>query len=131
MATSHPNQKLSKTPRQRSLRRVPLSAIRKLVQEIAEKFRPEKIILFGSYAYGKPHRDSDVDLLVIMPAWNEIIPLDILVRTPENLRWRLEEGDWFLREAVGKGKVLYEKANGRVGSQSRSRFRSRKHHRQA
>src|SRR6266849_5893448 len=144
MATSHPNQKLSKTPRQRSLRRVPLSAIRKLVQEIAEKFHPEKIILFGSYAYGQPHLDSDVDLLVVMPAWNEIskacriscavdraFPLDILVRTPENLRWRLEEGDWFLREAVGKGKVLYEKANGRVGSQSRSRFRGRKHDRQA
>jgi uncharacterized protein len=119
--------------------RVPLAAIQRLAREIAEKFQPDKIILFGSYAYGKPHRDSDVDLLVIMPAWNEIskasriacaidrsFPLDILVRTPKNLRWRLEEGDWFLQEAVGKGKVLYEKANGSMDSQGRSRFHSRK-----
>src|SRR4051794_31061312 len=46
---------------------VPLRAIRKLAREIAEKFRPERIILFGSHAYGTPHADSDVDLLVIMP----------------------------------------------------------------
>src|SRR5258708_2824606 len=86
---------------------VTLSAIRKLAREIAERFQPEKIILFGSYAYGRPHADSDVALLVVMPAWNEIskagriacavdppFPLDLIVRTPENLRWRLEEGDW-------------------------------------
>jgi hypothetical protein len=48
--------------------RITMPAIRKLAREIAEKFRPEKIILFGSYAYGTPHQDSDVDLLVIMPA---------------------------------------------------------------
>jgi predicted nucleotidyltransferase len=119
-----------------------MSAIRKLAREIAQKFQPNKIVLFGSYAYGKPHRDSDVDLLVVMPAWNEIskasriacavdrpFPLDILVRTPENLRWRLEEGDWFLREAVRKGLVLYEKANRPMGSQGRSRPRSRQKHR--
>jgi len=97
-----------------------MSAIRKLAREIAQKFQPNKIILFGSYAYGKPHRDSDVDLLVVMPAWNEIskacrirlavyhpFPLDLIVRTPENLKRRLAEDDWFLREVVEKGKVLY------------------------
>ncbi len=41
--------------------------IRSLVSRIASEFRPERIILFGSYAYGKPNEDSDVDLLVLMP----------------------------------------------------------------
>jgi predicted nucleotidyltransferase len=143
MAIQPRTRKPSGPDKRRARWRVPISAIQKLVREIAEKFHPDKIILFGSYAYGKPHRDSDVDLLVVMPAWNEIskasriacavdrsFPLDILVRTPENLRWRMEEGDWFLREAVGKGLVLYEKANRPMGSQGRSRPRSRQKHRQ-
>lgn len=98
--------------------------IRRLAWEIAEKFQPEKIILFGSYAYGKPDEDRDVDILVVMPAKNEstqtsrirnameyYFPLDLIVRTPETLRWRLEEGDWFLRDIMETGKVLYDKAN--------------------
>src|SRR5205085_6653122 len=102
--------------------RVSLRTIRRYACAIAEKFQPERIILFGSYAYGQPHADSDVDLLVIMPARNQLdqafrihstllppFPLDIIVRTPKNLKWRLQEGDWFLREVVSKGKVLYEK----------------------
>ncbi len=118
---------------------IPLSAIRRLARQIAERFQPDKIILFGSYAYGKPHEHSDVDLLVVMPAYNEInqsirirlaieppFPLDLIVRTPENLAWRLEEGDWFLREVVGKGKVLYEMIDGGVGPQGRSRRPGRK-----
>jgi predicted nucleotidyltransferase len=113
------------------------AAIRRLARQIAERFQPDQIILFGSYAHGQPDPESDVDLLVIMPASNEInqavrirlavdhpFPLDLLVRTPENLRWRLEEGDWFLREVVGKGKVLYEKADRRVGAQGRGRSQS-------
>jgi len=132
MQVSQRTRKKSGASRHRGERRVPFSAIRKLALEIAEKFHPEKIILFGSYAYGKPHRDSDVDLLVIMPAWNEIskacrirlsvhhpFPLDLIVRTPENLKWRLAEEDWFLREVMEKGKVLYEKNNRRMGSKSR------------
>src|SRR5947209_5485060 len=87
--------------------------IRRTAQEIAERFRPDKIILFGSYAYGEPNRDSDVDILVVIAGRNEIdqsvrislaldapFPLDLIVRTPRNLRWRLKEGDWFLREVV-------------------------------
>jgi predicted nucleotidyltransferase len=110
---------------------IPQAAIRRLANEIAERFRPEKIILFGSYAYGRPHPDSDVDLLVVMPAYNEInqairiqqavdtpFPVDLLVRTPERLRRRVEGGDWFLREVVGRGKVLYEQIHPRVGSES-------------
>ena len=51
---------------------IPLSAIRRFARQIAERFRPEKIILFGSYAYGRPHNESDVDLLVIMPAYDVV-----------------------------------------------------------
>jgi uncharacterized protein len=112
---------------------VPLRAIRRLAREIAERFRPEKIISFGSYAYGAPHADSDVDLLVIMPARNMIdqaarirmalpprsFPLDLIVRTPEFVRRGLEEEDWFLREIVGKGKVLHEARNEGMDSEGR------------
>ncbi len=112
---------------------IPRAVIRDFARQIAELFNPEKIILFGSYAYGKPHKDSDVDMLVVMPAYNEInqsvrivkkiahhFPLDLIVRAPKNMRWRLQEGDWFLREIVSKGKVLHEKANSRMGSQGRT-----------
>ncbi len=113
---------------------IPMRVIRDYARRVAEAFQPERIILFGSYAYGQPHEDSDVDILVIMPARNQIdqavridracdapFPLDLIVRTPENMRWRLEEGDSFLREIVTRGKVLYEKANKRVGAKGRGR----------
>src|SRR3954471_10256055 len=87
---------------------VPLRVIRRFARAVAERFGPEKIILFGSHAYGTPHADSDVDILVIMPARNEIaqavridravdpqFPLDLLVCTPKNVAWRLKEGDSF------------------------------------
>lgn len=89
---------------------------------IAEEFHPDKIILFGSYAYGTPHEDSDVDLLVVMPARNQHdqavrirwrlaapFPVDLLVRTPYQMNWRLKEGESFTTTIVTKGKVLYEK----------------------
>src|SRR5579884_257617 len=107
---------------------IPMRVIRAFARRVAERFDPEKIILFGSYAYGTPHEDSDVDILVVMPARRPLMqahrinvacepcfPLDILVRTPETMRWRLEEGDSFLREIVSRGKILYEKADKGVG----------------
>src|SRR5579884_565645 len=51
---------------------VPLRVIRRFARQVAEQFHPDKIILFGSHAYGIPHADSDVDILVVMPARNEI-----------------------------------------------------------
>jgi predicted nucleotidyltransferase len=117
-----------------------MSAIRRYARRIAERFQPDKIILFGSYAYGKPTPDSDVDLLVVMPTRNQIEQaaridetlgdegiepgffLDLLVRTPQTLERRLRWGDWFLREIVTQGKVLYEKADGGVDQQGRGRF---------
>ena len=84
-----------------------------------------KIILFGSWAYGKPEADSDIDLLVVMPFEGSpfrqagiilnrviqsvgVLPLDLLVRTPEQLHERLAIGDAFVHEILERGKVLYE-----------------------
>jgi predicted nucleotidyltransferase len=114
---------------------IPLAAIRRFARRIAERFHPEKIMLFGSYAYGKPHVESDVDLLVIMPAYDVVnqairicaaferpFALDLIVRTPKQMERGLRDDDWFLREIVEKGKVLYEASNGSMGSQGRRRL---------
>ena len=116
---------------------VPMSSIRRYARQIADCFHPQKIILFGSYAYGTPHAGSDVDILVIMPARNELaqawkidrslarnFSVHLIVRTPKNMEWRLREGDWFLREVVARGKVLYEKTDARVGRQGGRRLSS-------
>ena len=100
---------------------VPLSAIRRFARQIAERFHPDRIILFGSYAGGTPHEESDVDLLVIMAANDEVaqsiritlalkrpFPVDVIVKTPKHIERALREEDWFLREVMEKGKVLYE-----------------------
>jgi predicted nucleotidyltransferase len=112
---------------------VPMRLIRRFARQVAERFQPDKIILFGSYACGTPNADSDVDILVIMPARHQgskagrirwevpaPFPMDLIVRTPDNLRWRLAEGDLFHTEIVSKRKVLYEKSNARVGEEGRS-----------
>jgi predicted nucleotidyltransferase len=113
---------------------IPLSAIRRFARRIAEKFDPDKIILFGSFAYGTPHEESDVDLLVVKPTYDESskairiklafdreFPLDLIVRTPRRLNYWLAQGDSFLKEITSKGIVLYEKDNPRVGKEGRKR----------
>jgi predicted nucleotidyltransferase len=105
------------------------SQIKRFSQGVAQRFRPEKIILFGSYAYGRPTKDSDVDLLVIMnrtrhrgermslrirhaiPAG---FPLDLLVRTPRFVAQRMAWGDCFTQEILTKGQVLYEAPHTRL-----------------
>lgn len=96
--------------------------IKKLAEQIAREFHPDKIILFGSHAYGRPGPDSDVDLLVIMRfrgrpvrqtitilnKLNVLTPIDLLVRSPEQVQERLALGDQFMREIVERGKVMYE-----------------------
>ncbi len=94
------------------------------VQRIAQALRPEKIILFGSYAYGQPTVDSDVDLIVVMKtrgsaaerylAVSRVLrprpfPVDILVKTPAEVARALQKGDFFVREIISRGKVLYER----------------------
>jgi predicted nucleotidyltransferase len=116
---------------------VPMSVIRRYARAIADRFQPQKIILFGSYAYGIPHAGSDVDILVIMPARNELaqawkidralarnFSVHLIVRTPKNMEWRLREGDWFLREIVARGKVVYEETDARVDRQGGRRLSS-------
>jgi len=91
-----------------------------LAEEIKRKFNPEKIILFGSYAYGTPGEDSDIDLLVIMDTdlsvkdqaflirreLDSSIPVDILVKTPGEIEERFKLGDFFIKKIIEKGIVL-------------------------
>lgn len=107
---------------------VPMENIKQVVEKIVERFHPDKVILFGSYAYGQPTYDSDVDLLVLMEtslrnveqaveirkAVDFPFPADVLIRTPEQIANRLALGDVFLREVITKGIVLHEADNARV-----------------
>lgn len=101
---------------------ISMTKIETFSRRIAAEFKPHRIILFGSYAGGKPTPDSDVDLLVIMPFTGRPVeksvgirmkllpdfPLDLLVRTPDNVRQRLTMGDGFMKDILHNGKVLYE-----------------------
>jgi predicted nucleotidyltransferase len=95
------------------------------IERIVSELKPEKIILFGSYAYGNPTPDSDVDLLVIMKTKAKEIdryvavsnvlyprqfPVDILVKTPKEIEAETrKKGNYFMREILNKGKVMYER----------------------
>jgi predicted nucleotidyltransferase len=101
---------------------VAIKDIQAFVDRIARNFHPERIILFGSYAWGKPTPDSDVDLLVVLPFqgknWKMAskirkrihppFPVDLVVRTSEQLKQRLKQGDGFFENITREGKVLYE-----------------------
>ena len=110
-----------------------------MVEQIVDLFHPDRVVLFGSHAYGRPTADSDVDVLVVMPTKNPVaqacrirlavehpFPLDLLVRTPEHLEARLHAGDCFWQDVLTQGKVLYEKTDGRVGAKGRSGLRGRR-----
>jgi predicted nucleotidyltransferase len=93
-----------------------------LRDRIAAEFRPQRIILFGSYAYGNAEADSDLDILVILGhgssgpkkaaeilrRLNPRIPVDLVVRTAEEIKSRLQANDFFLAEVLNHGRVLYE-----------------------
>ena len=99
--------------------------IQKFCKQIVDAFRPQKVILFGSYAYGTPTFDSDIDLLVVMPyEENELdkmaevrrrlsseMPLDVLVKTPKQIEERIGMQDFFVREIMENGKILYDSGN--------------------
>jgi len=94
--------------------------IRSIAEEIRKKFNPQKIILFGSYAYGIPKKDSDIDLLVIMETklkfykqaalirsgLPSFIPINIIVRTPKEVEKRLSMEDFFIKTIIEKGVCL-------------------------
>jgi predicted nucleotidyltransferase len=106
-------------------RRTSYREIKEVSEQIAREFQPQKIILFGSHAYGKPAWDSDVDLLVVMPfkgrpnrqavkirsRIDASVALDLLVRTPQQISQRLALGDTFMRDIIERGKVVYEGLN--------------------
>lgn len=98
--------------------------ISEITDKIVKEFKPEKIILFGSYAWGKPHKDSDIDLFVIekskLPRRQRQInirrlfldfdmPADILSYTRAEIKARQKMNDYFLADILNSGKVLYEK----------------------
>lgn len=99
-------------------RRVGRNQIESYCRVLAREFKPRKIILFGSYAYGKPTKDSDVDLVVVMPFrgsdTEQVVeirgrveapfPMDLLVWPPERTR----KTDYFTREVLTRGKVMHE-----------------------
>jgi predicted nucleotidyltransferase len=101
---------------------VAINEIELFGRRIGEEFGAEKVILFGSHAQGSATQDSDVDLLIIAPFEGRSVdksveirlklrpsfPVDLLVRTPEKIRQRLEIGDQFIKDILKCGKVLYE-----------------------
>lgn len=102
----------------------PREIINRIVEKIKREYQPEKIILFGSYAWGKPTKHSDIDLFIIkdttargidravevrkiLDEENAMFPLDVLVYTPNEMKRRLEIGDDFVKDIIDKGKILY------------------------
>ena len=98
--------------------------IKEISEKISKEFKPEKIIIFGSHAWGNPGIDSDVDLLVIKETerstrevareidaslWGRTIPLDIIVYKPDSIKKGLKIGDFFIRNIIEKGIVVYER----------------------
>ncbi len=103
----------------------PRKQIELLCRAIALQFHPDKIVLFGSHAYGNPRPGSDVDLLIVMPFEGSpfrqaakilshvvktvgIFPLDLLVRTGRQVQERIQMGDSFMRDVIERGRVMYE-----------------------
>ena len=102
------------------------TVIQTIVNRIIREYSPEEIILFGSYAYGQPDDDSDLDLFIVKktedsPLKRRIelrgllrddqrrLPLGLLILTPEELKERLRIQDQFIQEIINRGKVLYER----------------------
>lgn len=102
--------------------------LRRLIQDMVDRlsleYSAQEVILFGSYAYGEPHPESDIDLLIIkqtnerfIDRWsavrrilsdpNRTVPLETLVLTPDEVSERLAMGDQFLAEILEKGEILY------------------------
>jgi len=98
------------------------SEIQKVVRKIVDKYQPEKVYLFGSFAWGKPTKDSDVDLFIVKET-NERkfdrqlkvrriiagdLPTDIIVYNKDEMKERLDLGDFFVSNILTKGKLIYD-----------------------
>lgn len=110
--------------KQRRIPEATRAELDKIVKQVVAAYQPDRIILFGSYAYGKPSADSDLDLLIIkktaerfIDRWTSVrkivsdpersIPFEPLILTPRELEERLARGDQFIEEIITKGEVLY------------------------
>lgn len=105
--------------------RIKKSQIQRVAKQIVKEYQPKRIILFGSYAWGKPGPDSDVDLFIIKESakrridrerdlrrklfGNNFPALDLLIYTPEEVKKRMEIEDFFILDIVNNGKLLYAK----------------------
>jgi predicted nucleotidyltransferase len=108
-----------------------MDRIRRAGRRIADRFHPDRVVLFGSYAEGTADEGSDVDLLIILSFkerpfrkaieiqdyLNPDFACDVVVRRPEDVARRYAEGDPLIREALDRGKVLYERHGAGVGRQ--------------
>ncbi|MFH1769146.1 MAG: nucleotidyltransferase domain-containing protein [Parcubacteria group bacterium] len=95
--------------------------IKEVTDKIVREFNPEKVILFGSHAWGKPTQDSDVDFFIIKDVENtrefaslidgaifpRPFPMDVVVYKPEQVAKSESEGDFFIKDILSNGKVLY------------------------
>jgi predicted nucleotidyltransferase len=101
-----------------------IEVIRRILEKLINEYSPQKVILFGSHAWGEPGPDSDIDLLIIketserfIDRWAKVqhiltgvhrgYPVETLVLTPDELQKRLAMGDQFIGEIVEKGESLY------------------------
>lgn len=97
--------------------------LKEITEKIVKEYQPEKIILFGSWAWGEPHENSDLDIFIVKttntPSLKRIeeldrlfsrreLPMDFLVYTPEQVERRMTMGDLFVKDILENGKVLYD-----------------------
>ena len=97
--------------------------LKAITDKIVRQFQPDKIILFGSHAWGTPTADSDMDLFIVKETentreltrqidgflWGRTVALDLLVYRPQSVAKRLATGNFFIRKIMSQGKVLYER----------------------
>lgn len=110
--------------------------LKEVTERIVDALTPEQVILFGSYAHGKPTPDSDVDLLIVMETEERPskrrravsrlfrerpFPMDIVVRTPAEMKQSMERVDPFIHDVLERGKVLYERSRRSAGVGHESR----------
>ncbi len=107
-----------------SKRKIKQTKIKSLIFKIVSEYNPERVYLFGSYAWGKPTFDSDIDLFIVKNTtksqrkrrrelrsllFGSGVPFDLFIYTPDEINERLKIGDFFIKDIVSKGKILYEK----------------------
>lgn len=105
-------------------RKIKQTKIKSLIFKIVSEYNPERVYLFGSYAWGNPTSDSDIDLFIVKNTiksqrkrrrelrsllFGSGVPFDLFIYTPDEINERLKIGDFFIKDIVSKGKILYEK----------------------